>query len=71
MALKLETGETPARFVVSSRLEAARVLLVESSWPLKTVAARCGFASADVFGRRFRERFGVTPQNYRDRFTAC
>jgi len=69
-AFKDEMGETPARFVSRSRLEAARVYLAESALPIKGIAARCGFASADVLSRRFRDRFGVTPQDYRRAFGA-
>jgi transcriptional regulator GlxA family with amidase domain len=69
-AFKAETGESPARFVAASRLEAARLLLTDSVLPLKSVADRCGFASADVLGRRFRDRSRVTPAIYRERFGA-
>lgn len=67
-AFKAATGASPARFVANSRLDAARFHLAETLEPLKRVAERCGFASADVLSRRFRDRFGVTPSAYRQTF---
>lgn len=69
-AFRQETGEAPARFVAGARLEAARMDLVSTSESVKRVAARCGFRSADVLARRFRERFGMSPMEYRGRFGA-
>jgi transcriptional regulator GlxA family with amidase domain len=61
-------GCTPAQFVDSVRLSAARERLTAPGRTVDRVAASVGFASADVFRRRFRRRFGVAPSNYRERF---
>lgn len=65
-----EIGDPPARFVANVRLDAARVFLTESSLPIKVIAGRCGFESVDVLTRRFRQRFGVAPREYRARFAS-
>jgi transcriptional regulator GlxA family with amidase domain len=59
------TSETPARFVESVRLDAARMLL-SSGISLKSVAARVGLAPAARFSEAFERRFGVTPKLFRD-----
>jgi transcriptional regulator GlxA family with amidase domain len=59
------TGETPARFVESARLDAARMLLSRGATP-KSVAARVGLAPAARFTEAFERRFGVTPRLFRD-----
>lgn len=48
------------------RLERACHLLLETNLPLKEITARSGFASASLFHRLFRQRFGITPISYRD-----
>jgi transcriptional regulator GlxA family with amidase domain len=59
------TGETPARFVESARLDAARMLLSSGASP-KSVAARVGLAPATRFAEAFERRFGITPKLLRD-----
>jgi transcriptional regulator GlxA family with amidase domain len=59
------TGETPARFVESARLDAARMLLSRGASP-KSVASRVGLAPAARFTEAFERRFGVTPRLFRE-----
>ena len=63
-----ETGTTPLQFIEAARLEAARRLLEEGDLPLKSVAARIGFASEQSLRQLFVKRLGVKPQAYRERF---
>jgi len=59
------TGETPAQYVETVRLDAARVLLSEGL-PLKEIARRVGLAPAARFTQVFQRRFGVTPRLFRE-----
>lgn len=59
---------TPAAWVETARVEAARRMLEDGHDTPKQVAARCGFANADVLRRAFVRRVGVTPVEYRKRF---
>ncbi len=59
-----EKGVTPARYVEQVRVEAARILLESSRYPLKEAAAQCGFGSADSMRRSFRRVIGVTAGQY-------
>lgn len=65
-----ETHVTPAEFVESVRLDAARKALEESDAPLKTIAFACGFNSAQQLRDVFKRRLGVLPQQYRGNFRA-
>jgi transcriptional regulator GlxA family with amidase domain len=63
-----ETGETPARFIDRTRLEAARRLLTGSDLSVEIVAERCGFGSAERMRRSFQRQVRVSPNAYRERF---
>jgi transcriptional regulator GlxA family with amidase domain len=63
-------GCTPGQMVESARLDAARERLLASRDPVERIASSVGFASADVFRRRFARRFGISPRSYRERFSA-
>jgi transcriptional regulator GlxA family with amidase domain len=65
---KKETQTTPADFVETARLDAARRLLEDSPLPLKRVAANCGFCDMNNLRRAFLRRLGVSPSDYRIRF---
>ena len=59
------TGETPARFVETVRLDAARMLL-SRGLSLKSVAAQVGLFPAARLSDAFERRFGVAPRLFRD-----
>jgi len=60
-----EVGVTPAAWVESARVEAARRKLEDGRSTPKRVAAECGFADADALRRAFVRSLGVTPAAYR------
>ncbi|MFI8326642.1 GlxA family transcriptional regulator [Streptomyces sp. NPDC085529] len=62
------TGTTPAVYVESVRLEAARRLLQDTAHGLPEVAALSGLGSVESLHRSFRRRLGTTPAEYRRRF---
>ena len=64
-----EVGVTPASWVEASRIAAARRLLEGEHAAPKQVAALCGFADADTLRRAFRRHVGITPADYRRRYT--
>ena len=59
------TGQTPARFVETARLDAARMLL-SRGLSLKMVAAKVGLSPASRLSDAFERRFGVAPRLFRD-----
>ncbi|MDE1183648.1 helix-turn-helix domain-containing protein [Paraburkholderia sp.] len=66
-----EVGRTPAKTVSALRLEAASRALAGSRRPLKRIALECGFGSEQNLRRAFVRRFGVLPQDYRERFASA
>jgi transcriptional regulator GlxA family with amidase domain len=66
-----ETGATPGDFVLRARVEAARRRLEESSEGVDTIAAQCGFGSAEVMRRAFSRTLRVPPSAYRMRFRSA
>ena len=53
-------------FINECRLEYAVNLLNDQPvLPVSQVAQACGFSDANYFGRKFRERFGLSPSQYR------
>jgi transcriptional regulator GlxA family with amidase domain len=66
-----EVGETPARWVERTRVEAARRLLEESDAGVDAVAASCGFGTAESLRRAFLRRVRVSPSAYRSRFRSA
>jgi transcriptional regulator GlxA family with amidase domain len=67
-AFRRETGLTPAAYVQGLRVERARQRLELSSDPVETVAAGCGFGTAETMRRAFVSQLGVPPSDYRARF---
>lgn len=63
-----EVGMTPAEFVETMRVEAARRWLEEGHDTPKRVAAKLGYADANGLRRAFMRRLGVTPADYRKRY---
>jgi transcriptional regulator GlxA family with amidase domain len=64
-----EVGITPATWVEEVRVNAARRLLEFGREAPKQVAIQCGFADVDTLRRAFARHVGVTPAEYRKRFT--
>jgi transcriptional regulator GlxA family with amidase domain len=67
-AFRESTGRTPAEFVGSIRLEAARRLLEETELATKAIAQRCGLGTGAALRRAFLRELGVPPADYRERF---
>ncbi len=59
----------PGRDRSQRQREKACRLLVESTLPVKQIAAECGFSDALYFSRRFRMWMGDTPTQYRRKYT--
>lgn len=64
-----EVGGTPAVHIEELRVEAARRLLETTDAPVKAIARDSGFGTAETLHRAFIRRVGVTPAQYRQRFS--
>lgn len=56
--------KTPTQYVTDYRMSMATMLLTDTHRTLADIAVSCGFKTASYFGRKFRERFGMTPRQY-------
>ena len=62
------TGSSPARWLMSRRLDESRRLLERTSLSIDAIARTCGFGSVVTFRQRFGAVYGTTPTSYRRRF---
>lgn len=62
---KLKTGISMQDYRLNQKIARARVLLSDSSMPLKEVAFQLGYSNEFFFSRQFKERVGVAPGTFR------
>lgn len=56
---------SPKNYVLEFRLKAAARRLLQSSLPVARIVREVHFSGVTAFHRKFRERFGVTPDTFR------
>ena len=66
---RAETGMTLGDWVAQARVERAKELLETSDAGIDRVADLAGFGTAAALRKHFRDRVGVSPQQYRARFS--
>jgi AraC-like DNA-binding protein len=69
--LKKETGRTFTDLVTERRMEKAQELLVHTTMRISEIAGAVGFEDEAYFARRFKQRFDVTPSQFRARAAAA
>ncbi len=68
---KRALGIPPMEYLLRERMERAAGLLLGGDESIARVALRVGYGDANFFARRFRAHFGVSPRDYRRRFTVA
>lgn len=63
---KQQTGTALHHFIVTTRLNEAKLLLKTTSLPLDDIADQLHFSSQSHFGQLFKSQTGTTPKKYRD-----
>jgi len=63
------TGRTPADWLTCARVDHARELLESTALSIDHIAARTGLGMATTMRHHFRRKVGVSPSEYRRRFT--
>src|SRR6185437_13664654 len=66
---KVATGLAPYAWIVRERIERAKELLETGRLPAQRIAERVGMGSAESLRHHFRARVGVSPSQYRERFS--
>ena len=67
-AFKEKFGSTPAKYMKTFKLEAAKRLLEETELSVAEIMNRVGFDDASHFSKLFKSYFGTSPQNWRKHF---
>lgn len=65
---KKETGATVNDFVTRIRIETAKNLLISTDYPIIEISNTLCFASQSYFCRIFREKYKMTPGEFRRRY---
>lgn len=63
---KERTGLSPHYYVSSLRLQKAKELLLNTSFPIRDIGLEVGQQSLGTFTTRFTERVGMTPSQFRN-----
>jgi AraC-like DNA-binding protein len=61
------TGLGPHQYLLELRLVRARSLLAETDLSVKEIATQTGFEDEFYFSRLLRQKFGITPSQWRTR----
>ncbi|GHT76509.1 hypothetical protein FACS189463_1740 [Bacteroidia bacterium] len=64
-AMKVVTGQTPQDYISALRFEEAKHLLDTTNELIENIAAVSGYNTSRTFYRQFRERYNISPVEYR------
>lgn len=62
-----DINQTLLEYVLEYRLNTAKQLLDDTKMSITDISYHCGFSSNAYFGKIFREKYGMTPLQYRNR----
>jgi transcriptional regulator GlxA family with amidase domain len=66
---KAATGRVPGAYIQTLRVSAAKELLEHGSSSIQTVSSKIGYEDIGFFRNLFKRHTGMTPGEYRDRFS--
>ncbi len=61
------TGVSPSVYIKGIRMRTAQKLLVDTDMSLNDIAFKTGFSTTKYFSASFKENFGSTPSDYREK----
>jgi len=62
---KKETGISLKKYIIEKRLFESEKFLQNGNVKISVIAKRCGFSDITFFLKKFKEKFGVTPSQYK------
>lgn len=68
MIFKKETGITVRKYIEDYRIEVAKEKLMHTSERVQDISVACGFAQHGYFSRVFKQRTGMTPAEFREKY---
>ena len=66
---KNELGITPIEYLIEVRIKKAKLMLKRRNNQITEIAMRCGFGSSAHFSSCFQKHVGITPSEYREKYT--
>lgn len=60
---------TAGQYILKVRLDSARERLATTAEPIVQVALACGYSDQSAFSRQFKQAVGISPHEYRKRFS--
>jgi AraC family transcriptional activator of pobA len=63
--VRRRSGRPLGEWILQRRLARARLLLAETTQPIRSVSSACGFADVGHFSRQFRRHHGLSPSAWR------
>ncbi len=66
---KNATGMTPIEYVLNLRIEEAKHILETTLHPIEAIVEMIGYQDASFFNRKFQQKVGLTPAQYRRKFS--
>ncbi len=67
---KLFTNKKPVKYINEYRLMQAARMLTKSTQNITEICHACGFFSSSYFGKLFKDKYGITPLQYRKEQTS-
>lgn len=64
---KKATGVSVVKYITQYRMEKAKYLLDQSNYKINDVYKMVGFSDMSYFGLTFKQSFGLTPKQYREK----
>ena len=59
-----EYNTTPKQYILDTRIQKAKQLLIDGKYKINIISEECGFSSVYHFCRIFKEKIGLTPSEY-------
>lgn len=69
MAFKKQMGMSPTKYIIKLRTDNAKDLLCTTNLKIKDVGAICGYDDVNFFRKTFKKETGISPLEYRERFS--
>lgn len=66
---KKKTGSNFLEYLTYYRLEQATKSIIDSSLKISEIATQKGFSNINSFNKKFKEKYGCTPKEYRKKFS--
>ncbi|MFI3225919.1 MAG: helix-turn-helix transcriptional regulator [Clostridia bacterium] len=59
-----QVGISPNKFLIKTKLESAKILLLNDDLHIEAVAEAVGFSCGNYFSKVFKKEYGITPKEF-------